>query len=515
MRDRLAPLATRARALRSRATLERDYWSFRRRYGEILSDPLPRTGRVALIASLTYSTYQAKLEGMIARAFAHAGLEPVAVVLPDAAMARRYLELFGVRRFGHLADFLDDAGEHRAGREGEALLDGVSRPADLKDLTFRGADVGRQALSTVSRYLHEGGVDLADPRARSLLAELLPAAVRTAIASEALLDRYGPELVLFNERNYADQGPLCDIALARGLNVVQFVGGFEDDTLVFKRYTEETKGLHPRSIADESWPWVAAMPWTAEQERELEAEFARRYDKSATFLARWNQGWTRRQSRDEIAAKLALDPAKRTAVVGQRLEAEARQRHGRARRARGDSRADRRASSPRRPASAGYRHQHLVALRRHRLGRHDPRLHRLRAAVLRQARAHRRNRLLLGSGVHGRLRDAGGVPGTTAVDRDDPAADCGRGNARAQARLRPLPPAPDPFHDLPLGLSAGRARRSAVRGLDRAHRALGAGAQAGARPTTPRRLGRPLASAGLPRAAWGNRGFPHEPPPSR
>jgi hypothetical protein len=315
MRDRLAPLATRARALRSRATLERDYWSFRRRYGEILSDPLPRTGRVALIASLTYSTYQAKLEGMIARAFAHAGLEPVAVVLPDAAMARRYLELFGVRRFGHLADFLDDAGEHRAGREGEALLDGVSRPADLKDLTFRGADVGRQALSTVSRYLHEGGVDLADPRARSLLAELLPAAVRTAIASEALLDRYGPELVLFNERNYADQGPLCDIALARGLNVVQFVGGFEDDTLVFKRYTEETKGLHPRSIADESWPWVAAMPWTAEQERELEAEFARRYDKSATFLARWNQGWTRRQSRDEIAAKLALDPAKRTAVV--------------------------------------------------------------------------------------------------------------------------------------------------------------------------------------------------------
>ena len=56
------------------------------------------------------------------------------------------------------------------------------------DLTFRGADVGREALSTVSRYLHEGGVDLDDPAAQALLNELLPTAVWTAIASEKLLD---------------------------------------------------------------------------------------------------------------------------------------------------------------------------------------------------------------------------------------------------------------------------------------------------------------------------------------
>ena len=93
------------------------------------------------------------------------------------------------------------------------MLDRVRTPSDLKTLTFRGADVGREALSTVSRYLHEGGVDLADPRAQALLRELLPAAVKTALAAESLFDELEPELVLFNERNYADQGPLCDIAL--------------------------------------------------------------------------------------------------------------------------------------------------------------------------------------------------------------------------------------------------------------------------------------------------------------
>jgi hypothetical protein len=311
----LSGLPARARQLRTRLTLERDYWSFRRRYGRVLRDsPGPTTG-VALIASLTYSTFQAKQEGMIAKAFRLQGLEPVAVVLPDARMARRYLELFGVRRFVHLADFVSPELEKEARGAAQELLAQVSRPGDLKQLTFRGADVGRQALSTVSRYLHEGGVDLQDPSARALLERLLPAAVWTAVASDELLGALRPELVLFNERNYAEQGPLCDIALKRGIDVIQFVGGFEDDTLVFKRYTEETKGLHPRSLSDESWRRVAAMEWGPSHERGLGEEFARRYDRTATFLARWNQGWTRHQPREEIVRALGLDASKRTAVV--------------------------------------------------------------------------------------------------------------------------------------------------------------------------------------------------------
>jgi hypothetical protein len=139
--------------------------------------------------------------------------------------------------------------------------------------------------------------------------------MRTAAASERLLDAVAPDLVLFNERNYADQGPVSDVALARGLNVVQFVSGFDDDTLVFKRFTEQTKGIHPRSLSEESWRIVRAIEWTPERQAELDAEFARRYDKDATFLARWNQGWTRTHDRGELVTKLGLDPSKRTAVV--------------------------------------------------------------------------------------------------------------------------------------------------------------------------------------------------------
>jgi hypothetical protein len=312
MPSRLQTLRRYGRAFTARAVLERDFRRFRSRYGAILG-PKPPGGRgVALLASLSYSTFQVKLEGMIAKALQLQGYDVVAAVPRDADLIRRYFRLFGVDRFVTLDDFGDRNGDAVDAAE---MLRDLRTSADLKELSFHGADVGRQVLSTLSRYLHEGSIDLADPEARALAGELLPLSIRTTLASEGLLEAVAPDLVVFNERNYAEQGPLSDVALDRGHNVIQFVSGFEDDTLVFKRFTPETKGIHPRSLSDESWATVRELEWTDERQFELDAEFAQRYDKDATFLGRWNQGSTREQSREELRAKLALEPSKPTAVM--------------------------------------------------------------------------------------------------------------------------------------------------------------------------------------------------------
>ena len=304
----------RIRAWRTRVILERDYRSFRRRYGDVIGGHPAAADGVALVASLTHSVFQLKLEGMISKAFQHEGVEPVALVPSDTALPRRYLELFGLRRFVTLSDYLSAELEAEARREAERALASVDGEAGLKALTFRGAGIGRQALSTVSRHLHEGRVDLSDARTRDLLVEFLGLSIRTALASERLLADLRPDVVLFNERNYAAEGPLSDLALERGLNVIQFVGGYEDDALVFKRYTAATRGLHPRSLAEESWATVREMPWTPERDRELDDEFARRYD-GHSYLAKLNLGNAREQSTDEIVTGLELDPSKPTAVV--------------------------------------------------------------------------------------------------------------------------------------------------------------------------------------------------------
>jgi hypothetical protein len=308
-------LWARLRRLPTRALIARDYLSFRLRYSRVLAAPAAsKDAPTALIVSGTEWIYQVKLEGMLAKGLQLKGYESVALVPSGSTFVRRYFRLFGVKRFVELDSFITDEARREAGDEATRLLASGLSTDDLKALTFRGADVGRQVLATASRHIHEGRLDLDDPRIRSVVERLLPQSLASTIAAEALLDEIAPELVLFVERNYTDQGPLSDLALLRGLNVVQFVSAFQDDALVFKRYTLATKGLHPRSLSDGSWERIAVGRWNEPKQQELDDEFGRRYG-GAYFLARRNQGWTHPRSPGQILGELALDQSKRTAVI--------------------------------------------------------------------------------------------------------------------------------------------------------------------------------------------------------
>jgi hypothetical protein len=278
---------------RYRTTIERDIRSFERRHRGVFA-PQRLTGPPALIVSLSTFPYQLKVEGMLASALQLVGYRPVVLVPQPTPLdaPRRYLAAFGLSELVHLEDHL---------------------PAKVDVPPLEG-DFGRYVLSTASRMLHRTSLDPDEPDVRPLLENLARAAARSRVAGAALLDSLRPELVLFNERNYAQEAPLCDLALERGLNTIQWVNAFQDDGLVFKRYTEETKGLHPRSLSDASWERVRALDWTAEREAELEEEFRLRYG-GGWALARRNHGWTRPFSREQIQAQLGLDPGRKTAVL--------------------------------------------------------------------------------------------------------------------------------------------------------------------------------------------------------
>ncbi len=303
-----------ARRARYRAVLERDLRRFRRRHGEVFAGSAPSSGPVALIVSLTSFPYQLKLEGMLAKALELDGCVPVIAALSGSDLPRRYFECFGLRRLVDLAAYANPAEEEQAREKAGLLLAGEPTVAAVKELRFRGIPLGRYVLSTASRLLHASSIDPRDPETRGLLERLAATAVRSTFAAERLVADLSPALAVFNERNYASEAPLCDVALRHGVNVIQWVGAFQEDGVVFKRYTEETKGMHPRSLSDESWERVRALEWTTERQAELDGEFGRRYEHPAG-LARLNHGWTRPYAPGEISARLGLDPAKRTAVL--------------------------------------------------------------------------------------------------------------------------------------------------------------------------------------------------------
>ena len=295
--------------VRRRIVLERDVARLRRRVGPAFGSICDADGPTALFVSLTEFIFQLKLEGMLAKGLQLEGWRPAVLIQAGSWVPERYLRTFGVERLVTLPPYVDDAARAEADAAAREILAERSSLTDVRDLTFHGAPIGRNVLATVSRALH-----LRDGRVREKLAELLPRTLEATIAAERLLDDVQPELVLFLERNYAAEAPLSDVALVRGINVVQYVSGPQDDTLVFKRFTRETRREHPRSLSDESWKAVRAMPWTPEREAELDEEFAKRYG-NAWALTRRMQSWTSDRSRDEVMAALGLDPSKKTAVL--------------------------------------------------------------------------------------------------------------------------------------------------------------------------------------------------------
>lgn len=294
--------------------LESDLLRLRLQHGRTLAPLADGTGPVALIVSLHEYVFSMKLEGMLAKAFELQGLAPVFLVPSGSVLPRRYLQRFGARRFVELPDYIDEEIVREAEREAVELARGFESMQDLMTLSYRGATIGRYVASTVSMMRREGAVDLADPRTRAMVEEQIAIAVRSTLAATAILEDLEPKLVFFNDRNYAVEAPLSDLALERGLNVVQWVAAFQDDALVFKRYTAETRRVHPRSLSEASWERVKQLDWTANREAALDREFARRYDGSQ-YLVRRNQEWTQPCTQEEITRELGLDPAKKTAVV--------------------------------------------------------------------------------------------------------------------------------------------------------------------------------------------------------
>ena len=298
--------------LSRRLVLERDLRRLRAGHGAAFAGiEVPADAPPVLLVSLTEFVYQLKLEGLLGAALKLAGRRPVALVQSGSWIPRKYFDVFGIDDLVSLDDYLDEQARSEADEEAARLL---SSGADLRSLTYRGASIGRHILSTLSRALHEGAVDPSTPEARAKLAELLPRTLEATIAAERLLDHLQPEHALFLERNYAAEAPVSDLALERGIDVIQFVSGFQDDELVFKRYTRETRRLHPRSLSEPSWETARTMPWGPEQERELDAELERRYG-NVSALSRRLQGWTHDRPREDLLESLGLDPAKQTAVV--------------------------------------------------------------------------------------------------------------------------------------------------------------------------------------------------------
>jgi hypothetical protein len=310
---------TQPRRTKHEAAIALDWARFKRsaRGWRARTEPQPPRGN-ALVVSLSDFVYQLKLEGVLMKSLQTQGFRPYVLSARWAERwATAYFGAYGITDLVYVEDYVRPEMRAEAERVARAFLTQDVTLQELKAFEFHGAKVGQQSISSLSRTFQQGRISLGDRAVRDHLLELLPQALESVLAGEALLADVAPEIVLFNERGYAGFGSIYDVALGRGANVVQFLhGGIHwADALLFKRYVAGMERIHPASLSDESWERTRAMEWTEQHDRELDGEFALRYGAGEKHPDAGLQEGKQIKTRDAVVAQLGLDPAKPTAVI--------------------------------------------------------------------------------------------------------------------------------------------------------------------------------------------------------
>lgn len=298
--------------------LERDYRSFRSQYGSFLSKGRGDIGpdkpdKKVLFVSLTDWVWQIKIEALLAKALELKGCSPVFATYSWCKGGLKYYRVCGFDQFVLFDKYLPQGATHSIKKLASDSLQSPVTIQSIKHLQFRGVNVGRQALASVTRSLHRSG-DLSDPRFLQLLTKSLVQSMKWTIAAERLLDEVRPEVAFFLDKDYVGIGSIYDLALNRGIDAIQWCGAHRDDAFTLKRFTSDTRHVHPQSLSKETWELARSMSWTTEREEELVDEFKSRYE-DGQWGSYYNRPYGALKHRAEIERELGLDPRKKTAVI--------------------------------------------------------------------------------------------------------------------------------------------------------------------------------------------------------
>lgn len=178
-----------------------------------------------------------------------------------------------------------------------------------------GIKVGKYVASTLIRQLHVGCLDLGDPGIKARVRQAVADSLLLAEAGKLLLDTVRPNVCLFLERGYSPYGEFYDLALAQGLDVIQWCGSQRPDAFVLKRCTPANQDRHPSALSDKTWALLEAAPVTPALREAVAKELFEGYASGDWFSEVGTQFRTEIMGKDAVTRALGLAPEKKTAVL--------------------------------------------------------------------------------------------------------------------------------------------------------------------------------------------------------
>lgn len=272
------------------------------------------TGRLVVLSFLPLH-YTAKIELVLARLLQERGWK-ISVVTTRATemMAREYFRKSNadVLRFEDFLTF--ERNEEIAEFVTNSVTVARRGIAEFKALTYRRAPIAQNVIASLTAIQPDGSIGT-DPRTCRRIARLLRQSALLVDASENVFRNLRPTTVLCQEKGFVGTCEPYYAALNNAIDYVQWVSCHEPDSVMFKRYNLLNARAHPFSISDAAWAAHRDSPWNEDLEKEVFSEFNRGYKSGDWFKYKklgTNQTFPERQ---QLVARLALAPEKKTAVI--------------------------------------------------------------------------------------------------------------------------------------------------------------------------------------------------------
>ena len=222
---------------------------------------------------------------------------------------------FGIQRVVAQDTIAVNADERAECADAVATLTGGPLTFDtLRAWQFRGYAIGTHVLSTLIRVTFDGSPDLSSPENRGHIDDILDEVLENVVRAERLIHDVAPRVLLVHEANYSTNGPMVDVALRHGVDVVQTVLTWRDDALISKRLTEATRRVDAKSVATDTVRRVEREVTVAERDAALDTDNAARYG-GIWERGRRLQPGTEARSAHQLVDELGVDPARPTAVI--------------------------------------------------------------------------------------------------------------------------------------------------------------------------------------------------------
>ena len=287
---------------------KRQFEAFTARHAALLADPRPLPeprGTLLLATNGVAATIQ--IEMVLAKSLQMAGFRPVVLGWRDPA-AQRYFAAWGMGDSVAWEDYLP-------AEPADSELEEIRSFEDLLAFERHGARVGKYAASWAMRRFRICRVDPSEPESWRLVLEHVRSGLRYAHAAREVLRVHRPSAALLLEHGYSPWGELFDQCVAAGVDTLQWNGCHKDNAVMLKRYHRGNTGMHPASISPGAWQRILALPWTGSEAEALRHELHHNYATGGWFSEVGTQFEKTIVEKTALAARLGLDPARKTAVV--------------------------------------------------------------------------------------------------------------------------------------------------------------------------------------------------------